>query len=90
MRVIANKTTTYKNPRNVSNGHRMLVNFHYFCIGQLVLHFESGTIFTGADSILMVCAGAVSDALAIRNSISFLDMLALPGSLSPFFFLPPV
>ena len=46
-----------------------------------------GTIFTGADSILIVCAGAVSDALAIRNSMSFLLMLALPPS-APFFFLP--
>ena len=31
----------------------------------------------------MVCAGAVSDAFAIRNSISFLDMLALESG--PFF-----
>jgi len=53
------------------------------------IYFVSGTIFTGPDSILMVCAGAVSDALAIRNSISFLDMLALPPS-APFFFLPDV
>ena len=48
----------------------------------------SGTIFTGPDSNLIVCAGAVSDALAIRNSISFLDILALPPP-SSFFFLPP-
>ena len=43
-----------------------------------VVHFPSGIILTGADSIRTTCAGAVSDALAINISISFFDMFAPP------------
>ena len=45
----------------------------------------SGIILTGPCSIRTICAGAVSDALAINISISFLDMFA-PPPLAAFLF----